>query len=86
MAIDAATVEAEVRRLLEQRCGLVVTGESDALALGAGGLGLDSVALVELVLDCEARFGRPLPLELLSTAEPLTAGELVRRIGAAVTG
>jgi acyl carrier protein len=47
----------------------------DDLRLGPGGLGLDSIAVVELVLDCERRFGVS-PMALLDGA-PLTVGRLV---------
>ncbi|HEY0556116.1 MAG TPA: phosphopantetheine-binding protein [Thermoanaerobaculia bacterium] len=51
------------------------------LPLGAGGLGLDSIALVELLLDCEARFGGR-PADLL-TGPPLTIGSLLACLRAA---
>jgi acyl carrier protein len=47
----------------------------DDLRLGPGGLGLDSIAVVELLLDCERRFGIS-PMGLLDGA-PLTVGRLV---------
>jgi acyl carrier protein len=49
---------------------------TDDLPLGPGGLGLDSIALVELLLDCEARFGGH-PADLLLAATPLTVGRLL---------
>ena len=51
----------------------------DDLRLGPGGLGLDSIALVELLLDCEQRFGIPRPAGLLE-GEPLTVGRLVDHV------
>lgn len=57
----------------------------DDLRLGAGGLGLDSITLVELLLDCEKRFGIPLAAELLE-GPPLTLGHLLARVRAASTG
>ncbi|HJX29416.1 MAG TPA: phosphopantetheine-binding protein [Thermoanaerobaculia bacterium] len=54
----------------------------DDLRLGPGGLGLDSIALVELLLDCEQRFGIPRPVGLLE-GEPLTIGRLVDHVRAA---
>jgi acyl carrier protein len=47
----------------------------DDLRLGAGGLGLDSIAMVELLLDCERRFG-VCTAGLLEGA-PLTVGRLL---------
>ena len=45
------------------------------LRLGAGGLGLDSIAMVELLLDGERRFGIS-AAELLA-GPPLTVGLLL---------
>jgi len=45
------------------------------LPLGAGGLGLDSIAIVEVLLACEERFGVVIAAELLA-GEPLTLGRL----------
>jgi hypothetical protein len=78
-------IEEQVRRLLRQRGGLPSSADLDGEPLGAGGLGLDSVALLETVLACEALVGRPLP-ELLLAAGPLTAGDLARRAAAAAEG
>jgi len=49
------------------------------LPLGAGGLGLDSIALVEVLLECEDRFGVTMAAELLERPS-LTVGLLVERI------
>jgi acyl carrier protein len=51
------------------------------LPLGAGGLGLDSIAMVELLLDCETRFGGR-ATDLLA-GPPLTVGRLLAHLGAA---
>jgi len=48
---------------------------SEGLPLGPGGLGLDSIAMVELLLLCEARFSVAVAAELLA-GEPLTIGRL----------
>jgi acyl carrier protein len=44
--------------------------------LGGGGLGMDSVAIVMLLLECEARWGISFPAEELEKG-PLTVGRLV---------
>jgi acyl carrier protein len=49
------------------------------LPLGAGGLGLDSIRMVEVLLACEEQFGVALAAELLD-GKPLTVGRLVDRI------
>ena len=48
----------------------------DDLGLAEGGLGFDSVRVVELLLACEERFGVTIPAELLEGAVP-TVGALV---------
>ena len=75
----------EVRGLIARRApagaGTVMNGEAlgDDLPLASGGLGLDSIALVELLLDCEERFGT-LGIEELLAGPPLTVGRLVARV------
>ncbi|HEV2844085.1 MAG TPA: phosphopantetheine-binding protein [Thermoanaerobaculia bacterium] len=77
------TAEA-VRDLLRARAPLARDRSDlpDGLPLGPGGLGLDSIALVELLLDCERRFGIPRPVDLLE-GPPLTVGLLVSHVRAA---
>jgi len=53
----------------------------DELLLGEGGLGLDSIALVELLLECERLFRLPPPLALLE-GPPLTVGLLAEHVRA----
>lgn len=47
--------------------------------LGSAGLGLDSIALVEVLLECEDRFGVEMAAETLAES-PLTVGLLAERI------
>ena len=49
------------------------------LPLGSAGLALDSIALVEVLLECEEVFSVPLAADLLS-GPPLTVGALVAAI------
>lgn len=51
------------------------------LLLGRGGLDLDSIALVEVLLACEERFGVTIAPEMFE-APPLTVGDLQARIEA----
>jgi acyl carrier protein len=44
--------------------------------LGAGGLGMDSVSTVMLLLECESRWGVAFPAEMLEQ-QPLTVGRLI---------
>jgi acyl carrier protein len=48
----------------------------DELRLSSGGLGFDSVRVVELLLECEMRFRVSIPADLLET-DKLTIGKLV---------
>jgi acyl carrier protein len=48
----------------------------DSLPLGPEGAGLDSVAIVELLLACEESLGLPFSADLLDRG-PLTVGRLV---------
>lgn len=52
----------------------------DAPLTGRLGLGLDSVRLVELLLDCELRFGVTLPAEELLAGPPLTVAALAAHV------
>lgn len=81
-AVDLA---APVHDLLRARSPLARRSEglADDLPLGPGGLGLDSIALAELLLECEARFGLATAAELLA-GPPLTVGRLVAHVGAVV--
>jgi acyl carrier protein len=51
------------------------------LPLGSGGLGLDSIAQVELLLECEQLFGAPVAAELLA-GPTLTVDGLVNHLRA----
>jgi acyl carrier protein len=75
-------IDDEVRDLLRTHAPLAASGAlEDELRLGAGGLGLDSIAMVELLLDCEQRFGIH-AAELLE-GPPLTVGRLIGHLRAA---
>jgi len=51
----------------------------DDLPLGPNGLGLDSIALVEVVLECEEAFGVTIAPEVLALPN-VTVGQLVGQI------
>lgn len=71
-------IEKTVRALIAKRTG--TTGGrrplDDGLALTSGGAGLDSIALVELLLDVERELGVGGSVELLE-GPPITVGRLV---------
>ena len=48
-----------MQEILRGRTARVLTGDpaEDALPLGSEGLGLDSIAMAEVLLECEQRFG-----------------------------
>lgn len=71
-------IEIAVRDLVRSRSPLArAQGElPDDLRLGPGGLGMDSIALAELLLDCEQHLGIGSPVDLLE-GPPLTVGRLV---------
>jgi acyl carrier protein len=71
-----------LHELLRARAPLVQEPRDD-LPIGAEGVGLDSIAVVELLLECGERFGVPAPVELLAEG-PLTFGALVARLRAAL--
>jgi len=68
----------ELGRLVAQCVALPgdATEMKDDLALGAEGLGLDSIAIVELLVACEKRWSAILPAELLEQV-PLTVGAVL---------
>ncbi len=80
-------IDERVRDLVRSRAPLARAHAelAEDLRLGPGGLGMESIALVELLLDCEQRFGlRPgnwRPAELLE-GPPLTVGRLVAHLQA----
>ena len=78
---DSVAIEEAVRDVVRSRAALARERSDlpDELPLGAGGLGLDSISLAELLLDCQRRFGIPAPVELLE-GPPLTLGRLVAHI------
>lgn len=81
-------IEEAVRDLIRSRAPLARAHAelADGLRLGAGGLGMDSITLVELLLDCEQRFGirsGARRLAELLEGPPLTVGRLAAHVRAA---
>ena len=74
---------AAVRRMLAARMPVAPAPESlrDDVEIGSEELGLDSIAVVEVLLECEERFG----VEVVGLLErgPLRIGELARHLAAA---
>jgi acyl carrier protein len=68
------------RAIVEILRGRGYTGEIGGdLPLGTGGLALDSIAIVEVLLACEERFGIVIATELLA-GKPLTVARLAGRM------
>ena len=78
MISNANTVETEVIELLAQKVPENVKVTPDTVIVG--GLGLDSVAILDLIMDLEDRFDISIPLDRV--AEVQTVGELSRAIEA----
>ncbi|MEA2449285.1 MAG: hypothetical protein QOG63_1217 [Thermoleophilaceae bacterium] len=75
-------MHAVLRRLWPGRFGSEPLPEH--ASLGEGGLQLDSIEVVELLLECEERAGRPTSgtVELLE-AGPITLGQLIDHLNGA---
>jgi acyl carrier protein len=80
VVIQAGTfdVAERLRHLLRERAHRAWREQAipDTLPLGADGLGLDSVAIVETLMECEVAFGVPFPASLFDEGA-LTVGRLV---------
>ena len=78
MTNNATNIEAEIVELLAQRipAGIHVSAQTQIV----GGLGLDSVAILDFIMDVEDRFDISIPLDRV--AEVQTVGELSQAIEA----
>ena len=76
MTNNATNIEAEIVELLAQRipAGIHVSAQTQIV----GGLGLDSVAILDFIMDIEDRFDISVPLDRV--AEVQTIAELSRAI------
>jgi acyl carrier protein len=74
------TIASIVRDIVRTHASRAIAAEelSGDLTLGADGLGLDSIAIAEVLLDCQQRFGVGVT-ELLE-GEPLTLRRLVAHL------
>lgn len=75
-------IESIVREIVRSRVSRTVLADelSADTMLGADGLGLDSIAIAEVLLDCQQRFG--ISVTSLIEGEPLTLGRIVAHIAA----
>jgi acyl carrier protein len=75
---NANDIEAQIVDLLTQRvpAGINVSAETQIV----GGLGLDSVAILDFIMDLEDRFDISIPLDRV--AEVQTIAELSRAVAA----
>lgn len=76
MTYDGRDIEAEILQMLAGRlpAGVQASAETRIVA----GLGLDSVAILDFIMDLEERFDISIPLDRI--AEVQTIGELSRAI------
>lgn len=82
MTYDGRDVEAEIIDLLMARVpgGVAVAADTRI----AGGLGLDSVAILDFIMDLEDRFDVSIPLDRIATVQ--TVAELSSAVEALVQG
>ncbi|MGN6186141.1 MAG: hypothetical protein ACTHQM_21120 [Thermoanaerobaculia bacterium] len=71
------TTTTEVHEIVRARGASLDAINNDDVAIGANGLGLDSIAIAEVLLDCERRFGGSF-VDLLERT-PLTLRALIER-------
>lgn len=81
MLMQTEGVANEVRRIVARYSPRAVENLPDDSALGEGGVGLDSISFVEVLLECETRFG--LEVEPLLADPGITIGALIRNAVAA---
>jgi acyl carrier protein len=75
---SASNIEPQILELLARRIPPGVNVSADTQIVG--GLGLDSVAILDFIMDIEDRFDISIPLDRI--AEVQTLGELTRAIEA----
>jgi acyl carrier protein len=81
MADRTQTAASVYEILVERWPGRFGNGRlADGVSLGEAGLGLDSIEIVELVLDCEHRLARPGVADTLLDAGPISLGRLIDRL------
>ena len=70
---------AEVRSVIARFSTLGLSELAPDMALGSDGVGLDSIAIFEMLLECERLFG--IPASELLAMERLTVGDIIGRAG-----
>jgi hypothetical protein len=75
-----ASIDSIVQDIVRSRASRIVAGGPlpGDVVLGADGLGLDSIAIAEVLLECEHRFG--VNAIALLEGEPLTLTRLVTHL------
>jgi len=78
-AAGASETSARVRELVARFAPAAADGaiDDERPLAGAGGLGFDSVRVVELLLACEDELGVALPVEEVLRDAPLTTARLI---------
>lgn len=77
--MHGVNIASEVRAIIAARASREVVLEDD-MTLGGDGVGLDSISIAEVLLDCEQRFGIDVT-DFLADGAGLTVGRIVRRVG-----
>ena len=70
-------VATAIREIVASRAARPLDGDTDDVPLGSNGLGLDSIAIAEVLLECERRFDVRLT-DLLDA--PVTVRRIVARV------
>jgi acyl carrier protein len=77
--MHAVNIATEVHSIIAARASREVLLEDD-MTLGGDGVGLDSISIAEVLLDCEQRFGIDVT-DFLADGASITVGRIVRRVG-----
>lgn len=79
MSESISRADTAITSILRERLPLAARESplADDTRLGAQGLGFDSVAIVEIILECEAALGIAFPAALFDDG-PITVGRLRR--------
>lgn len=79
MSVERAEASDAVRAIVVARVPRLSDSDRiDDVPLGSEGLGLDSIAIAEVVLDCERRFG--VRLTDLLDGPPITLARIASRV------
>jgi acyl carrier protein len=83
LTVDIAETSDSVRTVVAARVSRLSDSDRiDDVPLGSEGLGLDSIAIAEILLDCERRFG--VRLADLLDGPPITVSRIASRVNSRI--